>query len=64
VNRLSFGQIQEENVPGLYDGPFPLENSFGFHLSGMVGHDLFRPYAVTFDFENMEIFLKLRQTTP
>ena len=57
VRRLSFGQVQEENVPGLYDGPFPWENLFGFHLAGMVGHDFFKPYAMTFDFENMNILL-------
>ena len=43
VHRLSFGQLQEDNVPGLYDGPFPWENIFGFHLAGMVGHDFFKP---------------------
>lgn len=58
VHRLSFGDIQEENVPGLYDGPFPWENSFGFHLAGMVGHDFLKSYAVTFDFENMQIVLQ------
>ena len=55
VHQLSFGVIKENNVPGLYDGPFPWENMFGFHLAGMVGHDFFKPYAVTFDFENMQI---------
>ena len=58
VHQLSFGDIKEENVPGLYDGPFPWENTFGFHLAGMVGHDFFKPYAVTFDFQNMQIFLQ------
>jgi hypothetical protein len=58
VRQLSFGDIKEENVPGLYDGPFPWENMFGFHLAGMVGHDFFKPYAVTFDFQNMQIFLQ------
>ena len=58
VSRLSFGDIEEHNVPGLYDGPFPWENSFGFDLAGMVGHDFFKPYAVTFDFESMQIFLR------
>ncbi len=58
VHQLSFGHIKEENVPGLYDGPFPWENMFGFHLAGMVGHDFFKPYAVTFDFQNMQIFLQ------
>jgi len=24
----------------------------------MVGHDFFEPYAVTFDFQNMQIFLQ------
>lgn len=58
VHQLSFGEIKEENVPGLYDGPFPWENTFGFHLAGMVGHDFFKPYAVTFDFQNMQVFLQ------
>ena len=58
VHRLSFGKVQEENVAGLYDGPFPWENLFGFHLAGMVGHDFFKAYAVTLDFENMKISLK------
>ena len=58
VRRLSFGDLQEDNVAGLYDGPFPWENTFGFHLAGMVGHDFFRPYAVTFDFQTMQIFLQ------
>ena len=58
VPQLSFGDIKEENVAGVYDGPFPWENMFGFHLAGMVGHDFFKPYAVTFDFQNMQIFLQ------
>lgn len=58
VRQLSFGDVQESNVAGLYDGPFPWENTFGFHLAGMVGHDFFKPYVVTFDFENMQIFLQ------
>jgi hypothetical protein len=58
VHHLSFGDIKEENVPGLYDGPFPWENMFGFHLSGMIGHDFLKPHAVTFDFQDMQIFLQ------
>jgi hypothetical protein len=58
VHRLSFGQVQEDNVPGLYDGPFPWENLFGFHLAGMVGHDFFKRRAVSFDFENMQMLLQ------
>ncbi|MEP6967800.1 MAG: retropepsin-like aspartic protease, partial [Pseudomonadota bacterium] len=58
VHRLSFGGIEEDNVAGLYDGPFPWENTFGFHLAGMVGHEFFKPYAVTFDFQDMKILLQ------
>jgi len=58
VHRLSFGPMQEDNVPGLYDGPFPWENLFGFQLAGMVGHDFLKRYAVTFDFSTTHIFLK------
>jgi hypothetical protein len=58
VHRLSFGGVEDRNVAGLYDGPFPWENAFGFHLAGMVGHEFFKPHAVTFDFENMKIFIQ------
>jgi predicted aspartyl protease len=58
VHQISLGDIKEENVQGVYDGPFPWENTFGFHLAGMVGHEFFKPYAVTFDFQNMQIFLQ------
>ena len=57
VHQLTFGDVREDDVAGLYDGPFPWENMFGFHLAGMVGHDFFKPFAVTFDFESMRIFL-------
>ena len=58
VDRLSFGKLTQRNVPGLFDGPFPWENLYGFYLAGMVGHDFFKPYAMTFDFDGMRIFLK------
>jgi hypothetical protein len=58
VRELSFGDVKQENVAGLYDGPFPWENTFRFRLAGMVGHDFFKLYAVTFDFQNMQIFLE------
>jgi hypothetical protein len=58
VGKLSFGGAREDQAAGLYDGPFPWENLFGFHLAGMVGHDFFKPYAVTFDFQDMKIFMQ------
>jgi hypothetical protein len=58
VRQLSFGDVKEDNVSGIYDGPFPWQNTFGFQLAGMVGHDFFKRYAVTFDFQNMRIYLQ------
>lgn len=64
VRSLSFGAVRETNVAGLYDGPFPWETLFGFYLAGMIGHDFFRPYAVTFDFRRMEIELAGAGSSP
>jgi hypothetical protein len=64
VRQLSFGDLREDDVAGLYDGPFPWENTFGFHLAGMVGHDFFKPFAVTFDFETMRIFVASQPASP
>jgi tetratricopeptide (TPR) repeat protein len=47
--------LKEQNVPGLYDGPFPWESAFGFRLAGMFGSDFLKGHAVTFDFVNMRI---------
>jgi Aspartyl protease/Tetratricopeptide repeat len=58
VRQLSFGDVKEDNVQGIYDGPFPWQSTFGFQLAGMVGHDFFKRYAVTFDFQNMRIYLQ------
>jgi uncharacterized protein YbjT (DUF2867 family) len=33
-------------------------NSDAAKALAMVGHDFFKPYAVTFDFETMQIFLR------
>lgn len=58
VRQMSLGEVKATDLAGLYDGPFPWENTFGFHLAGMIGHDFFKPYAVTFDFQDMRIFLQ------
>lgn len=58
VAQFTVGEIAEQNVPGLYDGPFSWENEFGFHLAGMFGSDFLKHYAVTFDFTNMRIIFR------
>jgi hypothetical protein len=57
VDRVALGSVVENKVAGLYDGPFPWENLFGFYLAGMVGHEFFRPYALTFDFDTMRLLM-------
>src|SRR5215469_12189597 len=58
VNQFQVGEITEEDVAGLYDGPFPWEHKFGFHLAGMFGSDFLKRHAVTFDFTNMRIIFR------
>jgi tetratricopeptide (TPR) repeat protein len=59
VDRLSLGDARAEKIKGL-TGVFPpsLENAFGFRIAGLVSHQFFRPYAVTLDFTQMQIFLE------
>jgi len=57
VDDLSFGEARQRNVRGLFSGPFPLEDAFGFHIGGLISHGFFRSYAVTFDFDRMQIIM-------
>jgi hypothetical protein len=51
--------VQEKNVAGLYDGPFPWENLFGFHLAGMVGHDFFKPYDIKVEEDTLRVEVRI-----
>jgi len=57
VGEVSLGGARERNVNGLFGGPFSWENAFGFRLAGIVGHEFFRPYALTFDFSGMRLLM-------
>jgi hypothetical protein len=63
VEKLSLGDAVERNITGIY-GPFPpkLETSEGFRIAGIISHDFFRSYSVTFDFEGMRLFLRKKST--
>jgi hypothetical protein len=58
VSEVSRGEAKQQNVSGIYDGPFPWENAWAFRVAGMVSHDFFKRYAVIFDFAKMRIFLR------
>jgi tetratricopeptide (TPR) repeat protein len=56
VPLFRLGTLAQRNVNGLFDGPFPWEKAWGFHVQGMAGDEFFRHYAVTFDFTDMLIY--------
>lgn len=58
VDELSLGEARAQGITGLL-GPFPtsLEYGQGFRIAGLISHQFFRPYAVTFDFTNMRLLL-------
>lgn len=58
---LRLGDVERESLLGIA-GAFPesLEYGQGFRIGGLISHAFFRPYAVTFDFEAMEILVEER----
>jgi hypothetical protein len=56
---LTLGGARETNVLGLHGAiPMGSEERFGFRTGGLISHGFFRPYAVTFDFRSMTLYLK------
>ena len=59
IPNLSLGPVEEKDLIGVYGAfPDPFEESLGFHLGGIISHQFFRPYAVTFDFDSMKMVLR------
>lgn len=58
IAKLKFGEAVEYNIRGIYSGNFPLENKLGFRVGGIISHQFFRNYALTFDFMNMNFLLQ------
>ena len=58
VQELSLGGVEARQIQA-YLGVFPptLEYGEGFRIAGIVSHEFFRPYAVTFDFQGMRLFV-------
>jgi hypothetical protein len=56
ITRLTLGNLSQTKLTGTY-GSFPpaLEKGLGVHIGGIVSHDYFAPYSVTFDFVRMTI---------
>ena len=58
VKELSLGSVKGRQIQA-FAGAFPqgLEYSEGFRIAGIISHQFFRPYALTFDFQKMRLFL-------
>jgi len=56
---LTLGQARQDKVRGMYGGiPPGFEDRLGFRTGGIISHGFFRPFAVTFDFQAMSLYLK------
>jgi len=58
IGSLALGEARREDLVGLA-GVFPpqLEWEYGVRIGGLISHEFFRPYALTFDFSRMVIRL-------
>lgn len=56
---LALGDASAQGIRGVF-GPFPpnLEYGQGFRIGGLISHQFFRPYTVTFDFATMRLYLQ------
>ena len=56
---LTLGRARHDKVQGFYGAMPPgFEDRIGFRTGGLISHGFFRPFAVTFDFQAMTIYLK------
>ncbi|MBC5815237.1 MAG: aspartyl protease family protein [Candidatus Eremiobacteraeota bacterium] len=58
ADKLCLGTLCRSNVPGLYTpGGDPLQ-MFSFTAAGTISHEFLKHYAVTIDFNSMQLFLQ------
>jgi hypothetical protein len=56
---LTLGEARHDDVRGLYGAlPPGFDDRLGFRTGGIISHGFFRPFAVTFDFQAMTLYLK------
>src|SRR5262249_22509364 len=60
VKDLALSEIQAHDVRGAFSGMLPIEHSLGFRIAGVISHDFFKPYALTFDFDRMRLLMRDR----
>ena len=58
VDKLTLGGLVQREVPASFaQRPPGMEYAMGFRIGGLISHAFFRPYAVTLDFERMQMLL-------
>jgi hypothetical protein len=56
---LTLGDARHDKVRGMYGAlPPGSEDRLGFRTGGLISHGFFRPFAVTFDFQAMTLYLQ------
>jgi Aspartyl protease len=55
ADKISLGDAVRRDVPGLI-GP-PIQDQFNFEVIGGFAHEFYRPFAVTFDFVDMNLYI-------
>lgn len=56
VDSLSLGALVGRNIRGAL-GTLLFRPTFGFDAGGIISHQFFRPYVLTFDFDAMRLYL-------
>ncbi|UCC29369.1 MAG: aspartyl protease family protein [Phycisphaerales bacterium] len=58
VNTLALGGAKQHDLTGVF-GALPPEDEYGhgFRIGGIISHAFFRPYALTLDFDRMQLYL-------
>jgi hypothetical protein len=54
---LRLDRRRGNNLEGIVLGSFPIEQSVGFAVQGLIGHDLLRDSVLTLDFPAMRLLL-------
>jgi len=57
VDELALGNACEKEIKGTLSEQFVLEDMFGFKIGGIISHEFFKNYSLTFDFDNMRLIL-------
>ena len=56
---LRLDRLRGNNLEGVVLDSFPIEQSVGFAVQGLIGHDLLRDSVLTLDFPVMRLLLSV-----